>query len=132
MTARNSADSSGFKAAAPFKGLLFAYIITSAVLVIYALLLTYTQLSDKNNAAVVLVTLALSLIAGGAFSAASAGQRGMLCGALTGILYVAVMVGLGFFLVPEYSVGTKTLVCLLLGIASGGLGGVIGVNIRRR
>lgn len=132
MTARNNTDLSQFKAAAPFKGLLLAYLITSAVLIIYALLLTYTQLSDKNNAAVVLAALALSLILGGAFSAASAGQRGMLCGALTGVLYVAVMVGLGFFIVPQYCLGTKTLVCLLLGIASGGLGGVIGVNINRR
>jgi len=114
---------------APVTGTLTAYIITALVFIVYALLLTYTGISEKNNTAVVLVTMAMSLVAGGIKSASSARQRGLVWGVVTGVLYVAVMVAAGLFLIPGYTLGSKTLVCLLLGIGSGGLGGIIGVNL---
>ncbi len=114
---------------APVSGAVTAYAITFMVFIVYALLLTYTGISEKNNTAVVLVTMAVSLIAGGVKSAMSARQRGLVWGVVTGVLYVAVMVAAGLFLIPGYTLGSKTLVCLLLGIGSGGLGGVIGVNL---
>ena len=116
-------------ASAPFKGTVTAYLITSVIFIIYALLLTYTNISEKNSTAVVLAALVISLIAGGIKSAASAKQRGLLWGAVTGILYVAVMIGMGLFLLPGYSIGSKSLLCMVLGIGSGGLGGIIGVNL---
>ncbi len=114
---------------APVKGTVMAYGITAIVFIIYALLLTYTQISEKNNTAVVLTTLVIAIIFGGIKSAAAAKQRGLMWGILTGILYVAVMIGAGFFFVPNYTLGSKTLICLMLAVGSGGLGGIIGVNI---
>lgn len=121
-------DNKASAALAPLKGVLLAYAITAVIFIVYALLLTYTQLSEKNNNAVVLITPVIALIAGGIKSAVSAKQRGLLWGVLTGVLYVAVMSVMGLLLLPDYSVGSKTLVCFLLGIGSGGLGGIIGVN----
>lgn len=117
---------------APMKGTALAYIITAIVFIIYALLLTYTDISEKNTAAVVLVTLALSLAVGGCKAAVQTGRRGLLYGMATGFLYVLIMVCMGMFFLPGYSIGSKTVVCLLLAVSSGGLGGIIGVNISRR
>ena len=114
---------------APVSGAVTAYAITLLVFIVYALLLTYTGISEKNNTAVVLVTMAMSLVAGGVKSALSARQKGLIWGVATGVLYVAVMIAAGLFLIPGYTLGSKTLVCLLLGIGSGGLGGVMGVNL---
>ena len=114
---------------APLKGTLTAYIITVLVFIIYALLLTYTQISEKNNSAVVLITLSVSLIIGGIKSSASAKQKGLISGAITGVLYVALMIAAGFFIIPGYTLGTRTLLCMLLAIGSGGIGGIIGVNL---
>ena len=114
---------------APVSGAVTAYAITLLVFIVYALLLTYTGISEKNNTAVVIVTMAMSLVAGGVKSALSARQKGLIWGVATGVLYVAVMIAAGLFLIPGYTLGSKTLVCLLLGIGSGGLGGVIGVNL---
>jgi putative membrane protein (TIGR04086 family) len=120
------------KLLAPIKGALLAYIITAVVFIIYALLLTYTDISDKNKAMVVMVTTAVSIIAGGIKGAAAVGSRGWLWGIATGILYVAVMIAAGFFLIPGYMLGTRTLVCLMLAVGSGGLGGILGVNLGKK
>ena len=114
---------------APIKGTILAYGITALIFIIYALLLTYTDISEKNSNIVVLAALVTALIFGGAKSAASARQKGLIWGMLTGFIYTLVMVGLGIFILPDYTLGTKTLVCLLLSLSSGGFGGIIGVNL---
>jgi putative membrane protein (TIGR04086 family) len=116
---------------APIRGLLLSYGTTVLVFTVYALLLTYTDISEKSTYAVVLATLVISLIIGGIGAAGGAKRRGLIWGGLTGILYVLVMVLLGVYLIPDYALGSKTLVCLLLAISSGGLGGIIGVNLIR-
>lgn len=117
---------------APFKGVVLAYAITAVVFGVYALLLTYTDISEKNNSLVVLITMAIALVAGGIKSAASAGRKGWLMGALTGIMYVLIMIITGLCVLSDFSIGTKTLVCLVLGVASGAIGGMAGINLRRK
>jgi putative membrane protein (TIGR04086 family) len=117
---------------APIKGVVLAYIITAVVFIIYALLLTYTDIDDKNKAVVVMVTMAVSIIAGGMKCSASVGNKGWLWGIAAGVLYVVLMIAAGFFLVPNYAIGTRTLVCMVLGVGAGGLGGVLGVDLGKK
>lgn len=126
---KDSKLSGGHTLLAPFKGLAAAYALTALIFVVYALLLTYTQLDEDSTGTVVLAALVVSLITGGFVSAAAAKRNGLVQGIVTGTLYVAVMAAVGAFAIRGYSLGSKTLVCLLLGIASGGLGGVLGINI---
>lgn len=117
---------------APFKGVVLAYIITMAVFAAYAALLTYTNLSEKNNSLVVLITMSVSLILGGMKGAASAKSKGWLVGAMTGFFYVIAMVLTGLSVLPDFALGTKTLVCLGLGVASGAIGGMFGINFSKK
>lgn len=112
-----------------FKGILISYIITMAVFIIFALLITYTDMSEKHIGTVIKITTALVCILSGFITAASANKGGLLWGIISGIFYVAIMCGAGFILVPDYSFSPKLLISLMLAVAGGGLGGVMGINI---
>lgn len=113
-----------------FKGILISYIITMAVFIVFALLITYTDISEKHIGTVIKVTTALVCILSGLITAGSANKGGLLWGIISGISYVAIMCILGFALIPDYSVTSKLVVSLMLAVAGGGLGGVIGINLK--
>ena len=109
-----------------FKGILISYILTMAVFLIFALLITYTDLSEKHISTVIKVTTALVCILSGLITAGSADKGGL----IWGISYVAIMCIVGFILIPDYSLSPKIIISLMLAVAGGGLGGIIGINIK--
>lgn len=113
-----------------FKGILISYIITIVVFIIFALLITYTDISEKHIGTVIKVTTALVCILSGLITAGSANRGGLLWGIISGLCYVAIMCIVGFVLIPDYSVTSKLIVSLMLAIAGGGLGGIIGINLK--
>ena len=113
-----------------FKGILISYILTMAVFLIFSLLITYTDLSEKHISTVIKVTTALVCILSGLITAGSADKGGLIWGIISGISYVAIMCIVGFILIPDYSLSPKIIISLMLAVAGGGLGGIIGINIK--
>lgn len=113
-----------------FKGILISYILTMIVFIIFALLITYTDLNEKHIGTVIRVTTALVCILSGLITAGSANKGGLIWGIISGMCYVAIMCGVGFALIPDYGLTSKLIVSLMLAIAGGGLGGVIGINLK--
>lgn len=112
-----------------FKGVLISYIITMAVFIAFAILITYTDVSEKHIGTVIKGTTAIVCILSGIITAGSANKGGLLWGVISGLMYVVVMCILGFVMIPDYSVSSRLIVSLMLAVAGGGLGGVIGINI---
>lgn len=113
------------------KGLGAAYALTVLVFIVYAVILTYTDISEKNIDTVVMVTTVVSVLLAGFDSARCAEKRGWLYGILSGIIYVSIMFIIGFCVVPDYTLTYENLMMLVLGICGGGLGGIIGINMKR-
>lgn len=113
-----------------FKGILISYILTMIVFIIFALLITYTDLSEKHIGTVIRVTTAVVCILSGLITAGSANSGGLIWGIISGLSYVAIMCAVGFALIPDYNITSKLIVSIMLAIAGGGLGGVIGINIK--
>lgn len=113
-----------------FKGILISYIITLIVFLIFALLITYTDVSEKHLYTVVRVTTAVVCALSGLITAASANKGGLVWGIISGLCYVVLMCVIGFALVPQYGITSKILVSLMLAVAGGGVGGVIGINLK--
>ena len=109
------------------KGILVSYILTLIVFFVFALLITYTEVSEKHLYTVIRVTTAVVCILCGLITAGSAKKGGLLWGIFAGIIYVVI----GFVLIPQYSITSKLIVSLMLAVAGGGLGGVIGINLKR-
>ena len=112
-------------------GVLMGYAITSIVFLAYAMLITYTQMSERNLPVVVAVTTLLSVMIAGFDAAKGAPRKGWLWGMAAGFIYVAVLAIIMVVMLPGFFVDGRTVTVVVLSIAGGGLGGILGINIRK-
>jgi len=112
-------------------GILMAYAITSIAFLGYAMLITYTNVSERSLPTVVAVTTVLSVMVAGFDAARGAETRGWLWGMAAGLIYVLIMAIIMVIMLPTFAVDARTVMVCVLGIAGGGLGGILGINIRR-
>ena len=114
-----------------FSGVMIGYAITLIVFITYAILLTYTNLSEDNIVMVVTTTSVISVLVAGFDAARTQAKKGWLWGLAAGLMYG----GLLIFAMAIFNGGTisiaRSLSLLALSLAGGGLGGVIGINVRR-
>lgn len=116
-------------AAAVAVSVLAAYAVTAVVFVIYACLLTYTDMTEKYMQTVITLTVAASVVTGGFLSGRAVKKRGIVWGMLSGAVYAAIMIIFGCCAVPDFAFGTKTVLIVLVSVCGGGLGGIVGINI---
>ena len=112
-------------------GVLIAYAITAIAFLAYALLVTYTNMSEQSLPMVVAITTLLSVMVAGFDAAKGAPSRGWLWGMAAGFVYVLIMAIVMVTLLPTFSVDGRTLLTILIGIAGGGLGGMLGINLKK-
>ena len=112
-------------------GVLIGYAITCIVFLAYAMLITYTQMSERNLPVVVAVTTLLSVMVAGFDAAKGAPSRGWMWGMAAGLIYVVVLAIIMVVMLPGFFVDGRTITVIALSLAGGGLGGILGINIRR-
>jgi len=112
-------------------GVMVGYAITCIIFLAYAMLITYTQMSERNLPMVVAVTTLLSVMIAGFDAAKGAPSRGWLWGMIAGFTYVAVLGIIMMIMLPGFLIDGRTVTVILLSVAGGGLGGILGINIRR-
>jgi len=112
-------------------GVLMAYAITAIAFLAYALLVTYTNMSERNLPTVVAITTLLSVMVAGFDAAKGAPSRGWLWGMSAGLAYVLIMAIIMVTVLPSFAVDGRTLLTTILGVAGGGLGGILGINLKK-
>jgi len=112
-------------------GVLMGYAITCIVFLAYAMLITYTQMSERNLPTVVAITTVLSVLVAGFDAAKGAPSRGWMWGMIAGAIYVAVLAIIMVVILPGFFVDGRTVTVIVLSVAGGGLGGILGINIRK-
>jgi putative membrane protein (TIGR04086 family) len=112
-------------------GILVAYAITGIVFLGYAMLITYTNVSERSLPMVVAVTTVLSVMVAGFDAARGAESRGWLWGMLAGFVYILIMAIIMIVMLPDIAVDMRTVMVSVLGIAGGGLGGMFGINLKK-
>lgn len=113
------------------KGTVFAYFITLVVFIIYGALLTYTNMTEENLQMVVMITTVFSVLISGFISARGVSSKGLLFGMLAGAIYAIIMIMIGFCVLPVINFNLKLLMIFILSICSGGVGGIVGINLKR-
>lgn len=112
-------------------GVLVAYAITIIAFLAYAMLVTYTNMSERNLPTVVAITTLLSVMVAGFDAAKGAPKRGWLWGMGAGLAYILIMVIIMTVMLPAFAVDGRTFTTVIIGIAGGGLGGMLGINFRK-
>lgn len=115
-----------------FSSLLIAYAITCIVFIAYAILITYSSITEQNISLVVTITGIISVAVAGFDSAKDAKSKGWLWGIIAGTLYGIILLCIGTFVNKGLSIDSKTITLLIICIAGGGLGGVVGINFGKK
>lgn len=113
------------------KGAIFAYLLTAVVFVVYGLLLTYTETTEKNIQIVVMMTTVISVLIGGIIASKGVDSKGLFFGMLVGVVYALIMIMVGLCILPVMKITSKMIMIIVLSISAGGIGGVIGINTKK-
>ncbi len=112
-------------------GVMIAYAITCLVFITYALLITYSSFTGENVSIVVTVTSLISVIVAGYDAAKGAKSHGWLWGMCAGLVYALILAFIGAWLNRGFVFDGRTFILIILSIAGGGLGGVVGINLKK-
>lgn len=118
------------QAIALISGILIAYAVTCLIFITYAILLTYTSMSDSNTSLVVTITGIVSVAFAGFDAAKGAKNKGWLWGIVAGAIYGIILLCIGAWISKDMTFDTRSVTMMVLCIAGGGLGGVIGINVK--
>ena len=108
------------------KGSILAIIISAIFLTIFAILLTYTNLSENSITPVVLTIVGLSILMGSYLSSRKISQNGIINGAIVSIIYIV-----SSMVLMDFSLGANSLMMIACGIIAGIIGGIVGVNTNK-
>lgn len=111
------------------KGCAFAIIISIILLTIYALLLTYTSISETTITPVVLTITGISILIGSTISSRKIKKNGLIYGGAVGAIYIIILYLASSLCLTGFSLTLNSFIMLAVAIITGIVGGIIGVNM---
>ncbi|GFI62280.1 hypothetical protein IMSAG049_01456 [Clostridiales bacterium] len=114
---------------AVLKGTGIGLGITCIVFVACALILTYTDVDESHIGIVSTICTAVSALASGFIWARAARKKGLLIGALAGLVYGIIILIISL-IAGGGPLAMGSLTCLVIAAAGGGIGGILGVNTK--
>ena len=112
------------------KGSVIAIILSVILLTIYALLLSYTTISENTMVPVIITITGISILIGSSISSMHIKKQGMVNGALVGLIYMLTLYILSSIFLSSFEINLKSVIMIGVGILAGMIGGVIGVNMK--
>lgn len=113
------------------KALGYSYLITIVLVLIYNLVLTYTSASVSTMPLMTSIIVTLGIACAGFYIGYKNGSDGFLYGILAGALYVLFMIIMYFLANENFKFEMNMLYKMLLNTLTGGIGGIIGVNMKK-
>lgn len=111
------------------KGSIFAILITAIFLLIYAILLTSTNISESTMTAVVITVSGVSILIGSSISSFKIKKQGIINGALVGLIYITALYLFSSIIFVGFEINLSSIIMLVVSIITGMIGGIIGVNL---
>ncbi len=112
------------------KGTAISIILSLILLTIYATLLSYTSVSENTMVPVIITITGISILIGSSISSMHIKKQGMLNGALVGLIYMLTIYILSSIVLSSFELTMNSIIMILVGIGTGMVGGVIGVNMK--
>lgn len=112
------------------KGSFCAIIISIISLVIFATVLTCTDVKENTIPAVVIILSLISIIIGSSISSRKIKKRGIINGAIVGIIYIASIYLVSSISIVGFSLNLYSIIMILGATIAGMIGGVVGVNLK--
>ena len=113
------------------KGVVLAISLSLILLLIFALLLTYTNISEDTMMPVVMTIVGISILIGSTICARKIKKNGIMNGGLVGFIYILLLYLVSSLCLVGFSITINSFVMLIVGLITGMLGGIIGVNLNK-
>ena len=113
------------------KGSIISIILTMILLFIFAILLTYTNISENTIPAVIIVITAISLLIGSSIASRKMKKDGLVNGAIIGGIYLLTIYIVSSIIGGNFNMNIKSIIMIGVGTLFGILGGIVGVNTKK-
>ena len=110
------------------KGTGIALIISVICLIVFSLILTYTNISETMIEPVTIAITSVSILLGSFLGNTKIRKNGLLNGGLVGIAYLLILYLISSLLNWNFGLNIQSIILITIGIVFGILGGVLGVN----
>ena len=114
------------------KGSIFSIILSLVLLLIFAVLLTYTEISESTIAPVVTIIVGVSILLGSTISTIKIKKNGILNGGLVGLIYTTILYIVSSIVLTNFSFNINSLIMIATSVIAGMIGGIIGVNLNHK
>jgi len=113
------------------KAIAIAYLITIPLFAIFSFFLNYMDFPQKILPSAVIITTLISIIVAGWTSTSKIRSKGWLNGGIIGFMYVVILFLVSGLAYRDYSIDTHVITILVIGVITGSIGGILGINLRR-
>lgn len=110
------------------KGSAIAIVVSLILLMIFAAMLTYTNINENTMPTVIIIVTALSILIGSEISTSKIRKNGILNGAIVGGIYILLLYLISSIVTKNFSLNNYSIIMIATSIIIGGIGGIIGVN----
>ena len=110
------------------KGSLISIIATIVLLMIFATVLTYSNINENSMPTVIIVVTALCILVGSQITTSKIKRNGIVNGALVGAIYILALYLIWSIISKDFSLNIYSIIMMATSILIGGIGGIIGVN----
>ena len=114
------------------KGSILSIILTIICLLIFSLILAYTNIPEKKMIPVITAVTAISILAGSIISVSKIEKKGIINGTLVGLIYILTIYIISSIAKGNFEITINSIILIASAIIAGMLGGIIGVNIKNR
>ncbi|SKC70168.1 TIGR04086 family membrane protein [Maledivibacter halophilus] len=113
-----------------FKSIVKSLIFTLAIMLILAAIITFTSVSESIMPLITSIIIIFSIAFSGLLSAKEIRKNGFIHGLFTGAIYILFILILSWILIKDFSIDKFAIIKGIIGIIAGGIGGMIGVNLK--
>ena len=114
------------------KGIIIAIVFTIISLFIFSCLLVFTNLSEGTIKPVIITLTGISILLGSSIGTKRFKKNGLFSGALIGGIYIITIYVISSIINSGFYLNISSIVMVVTGMICGILGGIIGVNSRRK
>ena len=111
-----------------FNGVGISLLTTVILLLIFSLILTYSNVQENTINPVIMIITAVSILIGSSIENIKIRKNGLLNGGIIGGLYIIIIYLLSSILNWKFSLNLQSLIMIGISILFGVIGGIIGVN----
>ncbi len=112
------------------KSLVLSYIVTLGLVLIMAIMLTYTPLKEKSIPLLNTITMMISIITGAIYLTLKIGEKGWLNGGIVGVVYYLILLLINIIFIKNHSIDIYTTSKIIISLVTGVIGGMIGINLK--